>query len=319
MRQNFKATPPVHTAEGAVARNITIEQQLRRSVLSCLLWENEFYESGDEIAKRIKTLASQTNDISIIGDLAIEARSMGLRHAPLLLLLDLIRRGGQGVANVIAHVIKRPDEITELVHLYWKEGNKKMLPRQLRTGIGYAFNKFDTYQIGKYNRDNPVKLRDAMFLAHAKPDENHAELFKQMAEKTVATPDTWETELSAGKDKKETFERLLRERKLGYLALLRNLRNMANAGVDDDLINEAIIARRGANMVFPFRYVAAVRAAPQYAAALDTALQAHVGSAEQLQGKTIVLVDISGFDVYPHVWQVRLAAGRCRRNSSVSD
>jgi 60 kDa SS-A/Ro ribonucleoprotein len=34
------------THEGAPARNISPELQLRRSVLACLLWESQFYEDG---------------------------------------------------------------------------------------------------------------------------------------------------------------------------------------------------------------------------------------------------------------------------------
>ena len=62
----------------------------------------------------------------------------------------------------------------------------------------------------------------------------------------------------------ETFERLIREGKLGYFALLRNLRGMLAAGVDVPLIEHAILARQnGAHRVLPFRYIAAARAAPQ--------------------------------------------------------
>jgi len=44
------------THEGAPARNISTELQLRRSVLACLLWEDQFYEDGVEIAGRIQSL-----------------------------------------------------------------------------------------------------------------------------------------------------------------------------------------------------------------------------------------------------------------------
>jgi hypothetical protein len=43
----------VRTYEGAPARLISAEMQLRRSVLACLLWETRFYEDGVEIAFRI--------------------------------------------------------------------------------------------------------------------------------------------------------------------------------------------------------------------------------------------------------------------------
>ena len=73
---------PIRTHEGAVAKRIPIESQLRRSVLACFLWEREFYESGETIAERIISLADKC-DPMFVANLAIEARtSYKLRHAP---------------------------------------------------------------------------------------------------------------------------------------------------------------------------------------------------------------------------------------------
>src|SRR3712207_5760319 len=132
-------------------------------------------------------------------------------------------------------------------------------------------------------------------MVHAKPkDDAQAQTWKALVEGTLAAPDTWEVALSGGADKRETFERLLRERKLGYLALLRNLRNMTEAGVDSGLIRDGIIARRGAARVLPFRYVAAARACPQMGPYLDQALSEAIAEMPVLSGRTLVLVDVSG-------------------------
>lgn len=295
MRLNVAAAQPkVFTHEGAPAKHINPEQALRRSVLSCLLWEKEFYEDGKDIVARISELAA-LNSPETVAALAVEARRVhGLRHAPLMLLLDLIRRGGPGVADAIDGTIKRADEMAELVALYWRDG-KRPLSKQMKTGLARAFGRFSEYALAKYDRDGPVKIRDVLFLAHPKPkDEEQTALFKRVADRALETPDTWEVALSAGGDKKGEFERLTREGKLGYLALLRNLRNMMEAGCDVDLVREAIIARKGAELVFPFRYVAAARAVPQLEPAIDQALCEAVSSGPRLTGKTAVLVDVSG-------------------------
>ena len=70
-----------------------------------------------------------------------------------------------------------------------------------------------------------------------------------------------------GGDKRAHWERLLSERKLGALALLRNLRNMKDAGVDDDLVIKALDAMK-TDRVLPFRFLAAARYAPQWEAAV---------------------------------------------------
>jgi len=282
------------THEGAPAKNISDAQALRRSVLSCLLWENEFYEDGVTIADRIVELASK-RPASEVAALAVEARKeFNLRHVPLLLLTGLVAKGGPGVADAIAETIRRPDEMTELLAIYWRNG-RIPISKQLKVGLARAFGKFDEYQLAKYDREGPVTLRDVLFLSHAKPaDEEREALYRRLIEGTMTTPDTWETNLSGGADKGETFTRLLKEEKLGYLALLRNLRNMMEAGVDTGLVRDAILKRQGAHNVLPFRYVAAARVVPQMEGFLDQALVESVEMGPRLDGKTVVLVDVSG-------------------------
>jgi hypothetical protein len=286
--------PRQFTHEGAPAKHISPEQTLRRSVLSCLLWEKEFYEDGKTIADRIMENAAAVS-LETVAALSVEARNVhGLRHAPLLLLLDLVRRGGPDVSEAIAKTIRRADEMAELIALYWRDG-KKPISKQMKLGLAKAFGKFSEYQLAKYDREGAVRIRDVLFMTHPKPkDAEQVALFKRVAEKQLVTPDTWEVALSGGADKKETFERLIREGQLGYLALLRNLRNMMEAGCDRDLVKDAIVARKGAELVFPFRYVAAARACPQMEPVIDQALCEAVASGPRLSGTTAVLVDVSG-------------------------
>jgi len=116
----------------------------------------------------------------------------------------------------------------------------------MKRGLARAFAKFDEYALAKYDRESAVRLRDVLFLSHPKA-ENEAQdaLWKRLIADELKTPDTWQVALSGGADKRETFERLIREVQLGYLALLRNLRNMIEAGCDHDLVRAAIIARKG--------------------------------------------------------------------------
>jgi hypothetical protein len=300
MRTNTRVRKTVQTHGGAPAfPHLTPLQQLRRSVLSCLLWESEFYESGQDIGERIAELAEQVG-AEELAQLAVEARAVQhLRHAPLLLLACLAKRGGGLVSRTLYETIQRPDELAEFLAVYWRNG-KLPLAKQVKKGLSLAFQKFDAYQLAKYNRDSPIKLRDVLFMVHAKPkDDTQAATWKQLVDGTLAAPDTWEVSLSAGKDKKATFERLLRDGKLGYLALLRNVRNMVEAGVDVDLVRAAIVARKGAGRVLPFRYVAAARACPMLEPAIDHALLEAIGDISPLPGRTVVLVDVSGSMDYP--------------------
>src|SRR5436190_20779174 len=245
---NLNFGPRTH--EGAPARHISPELQLRRSVLACLLWESQFYEDGVEIAGRIAELVPKVA-AERVAALAIEAREqMKLRHAPLLLVREMARHKTHRrlVAETLERVIQRADELAEFVAIYWKDG-RVPLSAQVKKGLAAAFPKFDEYQLAKYDRGGPIKLRDVLFLSHAKPrDAEQAGVWKKLVWGRLATPDTWEVALSeSGKegaegkksDKRAAWERLLREQKLGALALLRNLRNMREAGVDQTLVTEA--------------------------------------------------------------------------------
>ena len=290
----WKRMFPARTHEGAVAQPVDAKSELRRTVLTCLLWEDTFYEKGNDIAARIAELVAK-NKPEVVAALAREARDeMQLRHAPLFLTRELARRKGAGplVAETIEHVIQRADELGEFVALYWKE-KKQPLSAGVKRGLARAFTKFDAYQLAKYDRDSAVKLRDVLFLCHAKPkNEEQAAVWKKLVENTLEPPDTWEVALSAGKDKRENFERLLREGKLGGLAVLRNLRLMLASGVDPKLIRERL--DKGVARALPFRFVTAARHAPKLEDALEKAMLKGIAGVETLRGSTGLVVDVSG-------------------------
>jgi 60 kDa SS-A/Ro ribonucleoprotein len=285
---------PVRTHEGAVAQRVDAKTELRRTVLTCLLWEDTFYEKGNDIATRIAELVARTKPEETAA-LAREARGkMQLRHAPLFLVRELARRKGAGplVAETLEHVIQRADELGEFVALYWKE-MKQPLSAGVKRGLAQAFTKFDAYQLAKYNRDAVVTLRDVLFLCHAKPKDAEQEaVWKKLVENTLGPPDSWEVALSAGKDKRENFERLLREGKLGGLAVLRNLRLMLASGVDPKLIRERL--ENGVARALPFRFVTSARYAPKLEDALENAMLMGITELAKLPGSTGLVVDVSG-------------------------
>lgn len=292
------------TAEGGAAvPGLTPLAVLRRHVCACLLWENVAYTGGVDTAKAISAACMLVTPAELSA-LAIEARTRhNLRHVPLLLARELARHPGVSgnariVADTLAMIIQRPDELTEFLAIYWKDG-KQPVTRQIKHGLARALRKFDEYQLAKYDRPGAVRLRDVLRLIHAKPaTEEQAVLWKHLVEGELTTPDTWETALSAGADKRATFTRLLAENRLGYLALLRNLRGMLEVGVDAELISAALAtgaAAGRADRVLPFRFIAAARYAPALEQALDKAMLV-AGSKERrpLIGKTTLLVDVSG-------------------------
>lgn len=88
---------------------------------------------------------------------------------------------------------------------------------------------------------------------------------------------------------------------MGYMALLRNLRNFDHAGVGDEVA--AMVAAKladpgevAAARQLPFRFLSAYRAAPslRWAWALEQALGHSLGRLPKLRGRTLIMVDTSG-------------------------
>jgi hypothetical protein len=306
--------PSEETHEGAVATRISPEQQLRRSVMACLLWEDGFYEDGKSVAERIAGLVKEVT-AEAAAKIAVEARTkQKLRHVPLLIVREMARLATHKhlVAKTLAEVIQRPDELSEFLAVYWAE-KRQPLSAQVKKGLAAAFGKFDEYSLAKYDRAGKVKLRDVLFLCHAKPQaagdgtkverktktgtrvvtRHEGTLYGKLAAGTLATPDTWEVALSGGADKKAAFERLMAEKKLGALAFIRNLRNMSEAKVDVDLVRQ-YASTVPTDRVLPFRFIAAARAVPAWESIIEGMMLRCLDGYEKLKGRTVIVVDNSG-------------------------
>ena len=267
--------------EGAPAWRMTPEWELYTTVVTTMGVEDKFYEGGEERVRRIADLVRKVEP-EFVAQLAVYTREeMHLRSVPLLLLVELANchQGDSLVSKAVGRTIQRADEITELLMCYlWRTGKPDLsgLSCQLRKGLAEAFNKFDEYQFAKYNRKNrKVTLRDALALVHPKPkDDRQADIFRKIKSDTLETPVTWETELSAvgqrhfdskeekEEAKREVWRKLVQSRRIGYMATLRNLRNMLGLGMDDetmqmvcDYIADPEAVRKSKQL--PFRFLSA--------------------------------------------------------------
>lgn len=311
----------IKTHEGVPAKRINAEQQLRRAVMSCMLWEDEFYESGEEITARIKALIPDVKPASV-ASMAIEARDrMKLRHVPLLIVREMARLDShkQEVAETLATVIQRADELAEFLSIYWKDG-RQPLSAQVKKGLAIAFRKFNEYALAKYNRDAAVKLRDVLFLCHASPKteddaayllhtrvdkatkkgstvhrhtNGQGSVWKRLVDNLLTTPDTWEVELSKSKNKLASWLRLLNENRLGGLAFLRNLRNMKEAGINKNLIRD-YAETVNVDRILPFRFISAAKAVPEWEDILEPMMYRCLAGQEHFAGHTVLLIDGSG-------------------------
>jgi len=286
---------PIYTHQVGRASHITPQQQLRRLTMACMLWEDTFYVNGQSITVALEECAKKL-DASFILSIATLAKQKGyLRHVPLFLACIALHRKspGEQIRKNIANLITRPDDITEILAIYWHRG-RKPIPWQLRRALQEAYAKFDEYQLAKYNRKAKITLKDVMRMVHPKaPSSEKNELYRKIIDHNLKKPNTWEVRLSRGEDKKQSFETLIDTKRLGLLAALRNLRNMQEAGIPKRKIGEYLVYKSGAVPILPFQFISAFLAAPDLLDYLQEAMLASIHVHHKLKGETAVLVDVS--------------------------
>lgn len=316
--------------QGAKAYTLSPALELYTTVVTSTLSDNT-YQKADARLARIQQLIRQ-NDAQFVAKLAVYAREkMYLRSMPLILLTELAKKhkGDNLVSRTVNRVIRRADEITELLACYQMANERKdtkklnRLSKQIQKGLAEAFNKFDEYQFSKYNRTGTdVKLRDALFLVHPKAkDEAQQVIFNKIAKDELATAQTWETTLSAvGKGgfdseddkleaKTQAWEQLILDGKLGYMAMLRNLHNIIEANISQQAIEKVCATLGNARAVanakqFPFRFLSAYREVSKMhsgrisniLSALETAVQHSAANIRGFDANTRVVIaaDVSG-------------------------
>ena len=331
MKFNFKrkAAPTVANYEGAQSFVLTPELELYTAVVTASLSDN-FYENAADRLKRLRELLAK-NDVAFVAKLAVYAREqMYLRSVPLVLTVELAKQhnGDDLIQSLTNRIVQRADEITELLSYYalanGRAGSKQLnkLSKQLQKGLAAAFNRFDEYQFAKYNRGAAIKLKDALFLVHpTAKDEAQQVLFDKIVKDALQAPYTWEVEISAwGQEKydsvelkqlalKDKWEELVMSNKLGYMAALRNLRNMLDAGISNEVLDKVCSDLSNAQAVakskqLPFRFLSAYRElkdvkSMQVSKVLDALEKAVMQSCASIKGydsntSVVIAADVSG-------------------------
>lgn len=263
----------------------------------------------------MKELIAQIADKRFIAKAAVYARTKaGMRSITHLTAGEIARavKGERWTARFYDKVVHRPDDALEIL-AYYLSVYGRPIPNSLKKGLGQALARFDEYQLAKYRKSAAeLSLVDAVNLVHPP----HTEALKKLVDGTLAAAETWETKLTqagmaaesaeeAAELKKDAWEKLLRGRKIGYFALLRNLRNILTQA--PDLVEEAIVLLKDEtlirkSLVLPFRYLTALETLQQSGlpkagkviAALSEAVDVSLANVPRFEGRTLVALDGSG-------------------------
>lgn len=305
----FNGTNTIKTTNksGHIAYAMPDKERLVTQVLTSFYGEAKFY--GDTTNDLITTAnAVLAKEPKFVANLARYARKeMHLRsvsHALTALIAHDVN-GKPYIKEVVADVVERADDITEILACYLSMFGKP-IPNGLKKALASALTKFSAYQIAKYNGGNKtVKFRDVLKLTHAKPKtQEQAEIFKRIIEDTLPIAERWETELSAHGNNAETWERLIEQNKIGYMALLRNLRNIIKANPSNiEKVFKKLSDRNEVlrSKLLPFRFFSAYRevadmgnVGSRVLDVLETAIEYSIENMPRLHGKTVIAIDTSG-------------------------
>lgn len=323
-----QATCPVRTVKNAAGGNAFAQSpkvELVSYVLSSML-NGDMYRSGDTVLAKMRALVSTIDDKEFVAKAALYARNeFGMRSTSHVLAGELANinatSGTSWGRDFYNAIVYRVDDMMEILGYYLEKNQNKPLPNALKAGFAEAFKRFDAYQLAKYKGDSKaVKLVDVVRLVRPKPTAKNADALAKLLKGELKNTQTWEAKISKAGQQKDATEQaaarneawsdLLKENKLGYLALVRNLTNIAKDADDAtfDLAMTALVNRDQIKQskIFPFQIYTAYREvesngrigkAGRIAKIMDKlseALDLACDNVPEMPGKTLVAIDISG-------------------------
>lgn len=243
------------------------------SILLTSFVQNQYYKSKEQGLLDLIGLFDNIDPLFMAKSAIYARREFGMRSITHVVAAELAKRvkGEEWTKRFYDEVIYRVDDMTEIVSYYLSK-YKHPIPNSLKKGLRRAFDKFDSYQISKYRAEGKtVSLVDIVNLVHPIPCEKNAEALSKLVKGTLTSTETWETKLTQAGQKAETEEEkeemkkdawqgLLLNDKLGYFALLRNLRNIFEQA--PEMIEEAcrqLVSEKSIKkaLIFPFNYMRA--------------------------------------------------------------
>ena len=302
----FNLPNSIHTVNrsGYIAYEFSARERFVTAVLTTMFGEPKYYGSTDNDIVRLAVRFAES-DPAFLAKLACYARNDGHMRSVSHVLAAVIARHARAYTRpVIRQITLRPDDITEIMSCYLSLYGKPF-PNAMKREIAESIQRFDEYQLAKYNGgDRALKLRDVLRITHPVPRTAETEaLFRKLLDGTLEIPYTWETELSRRGNTREVWNELIASGKVGYMALLRNLRNIVRSGADLRPVLQRLADPREVrrSRQLPFRFYSAYRTlcrdrlmTPAIQAALEAALTASIGNMDPIPGRTLVAVDVSG-------------------------
>ncbi len=300
---------------GHTAFRMDERTKLVTMALTTMLGEFKYYGDNTPELILIAQHLCDTGEGEFVAKLAVWARTEGNMRSVSHALAAVVAHGCPGkpfVRPAMRRIASmRGDDGTEIVAAYLALYGKP-IPNALRRGVADALGTMSAYSLAKYQSGSrEVKLRDVLRLCHPTPrDDEAAEAMRACIDGTLAKPKSWETELSERGNTAEVWNELVSEHRIGYMAMLRNLRNMLLVRANVRPVIETLMDPDAvrASRQLPFRFYSAWREinslenvpeevfwrSKYVMKGLERAIAISCENADRLPGRTAVLIDSSG-------------------------
>jgi hypothetical protein len=250
-----------------------------------------------ELMERAIDAALDANPEATLIEAARLRQEEHLRTTPQVILVRAANhekvRGTGLVRRYAPDIIQRADE-PAMGMAYQMDRYGKPIPNALKKAWSDALAGFSEYELAKYRMENrTIKTVDVVNMVHPKSEA----VDKLVNQQLKVTDQTWEGIISGKGSSRETWMEALDV--MGHMALLRNIRNLLEKGVQPDVFVEKLLKGAEHGKQLPFRYYSAYRAVKSDAPpiVLDAIEQALMGSLKNLPyfgGRVMSLCDNSG-------------------------
>ena len=296
------------TYEGGEAYTKTLEDEWTNMLFSFMLQSGNhgYYRTVDEAQQRYIELTEQMIEkrgAFFIGKAAVFSRNvLGMRTISELTAAMLNKYQFQTKRQFYANYFRRPDGVGEVFAAIDSLGDKRS--HALVRGVADYLSSLNAYQVGKYPmRNHAYTMHDIINICHPK-----SEVIDLYQKGQLPAPDTWESAIHSkhGEERENEWKRLVEEKLLGYMALVRNLRAILNCSfvtipwIKEHLVpqitNEAAIKK---SLIFPYQIYTAYKmlrnALPfEVEGALVRAFEISIQNMPEMPGKSLVVLDVSG-------------------------
>lgn len=329
---------PAFTHEGGLGEQRDVLSELYLLGVSNMVTERTLYESGRERDDRFTQLIHAATAINPewVAAFVPHLRSvMNMRTASLVTAAEYVAAGGPNGRAVVASALQRPDEPAELI-AYWRLTHKRSLPKPIKRGIADALPRLYTERNSlRYDGTaNKYRFADIIQTVHGRPEnakQSHAWKYlldarynddaetpigllredrylqslpegERRGALSLATGAGWSWERLAGwlPDGMDAQAWEAAIPNMGYMALLRNLRNFDEAGISAQAVQTVMNRLRDPAEVarskqFPIRFLSAWRelGSLKWAGVLEEAIEHSLVNIPSLSGRTLVMLDVS--------------------------